>query len=299
MSFFENTGRSSNFFLVVQQSHMKRYIVVLVALLVIAVTAICLLRQTCKPEDLIHILETQANIKIIVGGGLADKNTIVLKDKNCICNWVTPDNLGMSESYIRNEWNAIDLENVIYKLCLNEDALFHRIKQRYWRYLLPTYLSSTFKKRRNRNDLEISKENVTFHYDIGNDLYRKMLGDTMQYTCAAGYRDGMTLDEAQRNKMKIIGRKLQLRKGMTVLDIGCGFGSLANYLQETYDVKVTGVTLSKNQYDYATSNFKNVSFKLMDYRKVIGIFDRVYSIGMFEHVGRKSTKNTLTHVTSY
>ena len=268
---------------------MKRSYIILLAIVLFVVIVVISLRQSCRPEDLIHILETEANIKIIVGERLSDKNTIVLKDKKFICNWLTPNDLGISESYIKNEWNALDLENVLYKMLLKDDTIYKRITQKYWRYLLSSYAASPFKRLAKKNNgIENSKENITFHYDIGNDLYKKMLGYTMQYTCAAGYYDGMTLDEAQSNKMRIIGHKLQLKKGMTVLDIGCGFGSLANYLQETYDVKVTGVTLSKNQYEYATSNFKNATFLLKDYRKVSGTFDRVYSIGMFEHVGRKS-----------
>lgn len=260
---------------------MNKYIVAGVGFLVVIICS--LLYQKCKPEDLIRILETQANIHITEDESNANMDTIVVKDKKYVCNWLTSNDLGLSESYIRNEWNAPDLENVLYKMLINQDNL-HKTLQKYWKYVLATYFIPPLAK----NNLKESKENVTFHYDIGNDLYIKMLGKSMQYTCATGFEDGMTLDEAQLNKMKIIGRKLQLKKGMTVLDIGCGFGSLANYLQKTYDVKITGVTLSKNQYTYAKTNFKNVTFVLQDYREVKGTFDRVYSIGVFEHVGRKN-----------
>lgn len=263
---------------------MNKYIVVAVVVFLLVIIVFSLLSQKCKPEDLIRILETQANIYITEDETNANKDTIVVKNKKYICNWLTSNDLGLSESYIRNEWNAPDLENVIYKMLINYKNLQNTLKQKYWRYVLATYFIPPLAK----NNLKESKENITFHYDIGNDLFIKMLGKSMQYTCATGFKDGMTLDEAQFNKMEMIGRKLQLKKGMEVLDIGCGFGSLANYLQKTYDVKITGVTLSKNQYTYATTNFKNVTFLLQDYREVKGTFDRVFSIGMFEHVGRNN-----------
>jgi cyclopropane-fatty-acyl-phospholipid synthase len=97
------------------------------------------------------------------------------------------------------------------------------------------------------NNIIISKKNISFHYNKGNDLYTKMLGKYMQYTCAYFNKPNMTLDEAQLNKMKLIAKKLNLKPGMKVLDIGCGFGSLGYYLANEYNVNVTGVTLSEEQ----------------------------------------------------
>ena len=112
----------------------------------------------------------------------------------------------------------------------------------------------------------------------------------MQYTCAYFNKPRMTLDEAQYAKMELIAKKLNLKPGMDVLDIGCGFGSMAQHLAKKYKVNVVGVTLSKEQIEYANKYFphNNVKIYYEDYRNVEGKFDRVYSVGMFEHVGRKN-----------
>jgi len=127
-----------------------------------------------------------------------------------------------------------------------------------------------------------------WHYDTGNDLFEKMLDPYMVYSCAYWHRAD-TLDDAQRDKLELICRKLQLQPGMRVLDIGCGFGGLARYAAEHYGVSVTGLTVSKRQAELATRKASGlpVEFLLKDYRDVNDTFDRVVSVGMFEHVGRR------------
>ena len=131
---------------------------------------------------------------------------------------------------------------------------------------------------------------ISHHYDIGNDLYEIMLGPTMQYTCAYFYQDGVNLDQAQIAKMDLVAKKLDLRPGMNVVDLGCGFGSMPYYLATKYKVNVLGVTLSNEQVKFAKQHYKHsrVEIHYQDYRKVTGKFDRVYSVGMFEHIGRKN-----------
>jgi len=134
------------------------------------------------------------------------------------------------------------------------------------------------------------------HYDLGNELYVATLGTrTMQYT-GAYYRNGdESLDDAQLNKMHLLSLKLDLpTKGeesmLTVMDIGCGWGALAHYLATNYNVKVVGITLSKEQKKYADDNFShpNVEIRLQDYRHVTEKFDRIVTVGMIEHVGQKN-----------
>lgn len=150
----------------------------------------------------------------------------------------------------------------------------------------------------NRSDT--SKRNVAHHYDIGNDLYRLMLdGDHMQYSCAYWPEDlggeAMTLERAQEAKLAHIAAKLAIEPGQHVLDIGCGWGGMAIYLARRFDVRVTGITLSEQQLALARERAKaanvadRVSFELIDYRdlaKTSRTFDRIVSVGMFEHVGR-------------
>jgi len=127
------------------------------------------------------------------------------------------------------------------------------------------------------------------HYDIGDDLYRAMLDDRMTYSCAY-WKDADNLDAAQEAKLDLIAKKLRLESGMRVLDIGCGWGGAAQFLAEKYGVEVVGVTISVNQASHARERCKGlpVEIRLEDYRKVQGRFDRIYSIGMFEHVGYKN-----------
>jgi cyclopropane-fatty-acyl-phospholipid synthase len=127
-----------------------------------------------------------------------------------------------------------------------------------------------------------------WHYDTGNDLFEIMLDSYMIYSC--GYwQQAQTLEMAQRDKLEMICRKLQLEPGMRVLDIGCGWGGLARYAAEHYGVTVVGITVSKQQVDLGTrlSAGLPVELRYLDYRDLNETFDRVVSVGMFEHVGRR------------
>lgn len=140
-----------------------------------------------------------------------------------------------------------------------------------------------------------SRANVAHHYDIGNDLYRLFLDRDMQYSCAYWPREGMTLDEAQVAKKAHIAAKLALRPGQRILDIGCGWGGTAITLAQLEQVEVLGITLSVEQIELAQQRAEQagvadrVRFELIDYRDLaareVGRFDRIVSVGMFEHVG--------------
>ncbi len=142
------------------------------------------------------------------------------------------------------------------------------------------------------NPLPKARANVAHHYDISPELYGLFLDESKQYTCAYFREPGMTLEQAQIAKMTHIGRKLRIAPGMRVLDIGCGFGTLAISLARDYGARVVGVTLSEVQLAEARGRAADagvadrVEFRLQDYREVTGPFDRIVSIGMMEHVGR-------------
>jgi len=142
-----------------------------------------------------------------------------------------------------------------------------------------------------RNPAKRSRQNVAHHYDIGNDLYRLFLDDDMQYSCAYFTDPSNSLEQAQMDKKAHIAAKLYLKPGQRVLDIGCGWGGAALYLNRVADVDVLGVTLSEEQLKVARQRAADagvadrVKFELVDYRSVEGRFDRIVSIGMFEHVG--------------
>jgi len=127
------------------------------------------------------------------------------------------------------------------------------------------------------------------HYDIGNNLYKNMLDKRMNYSC--GYwKKAKTLDGAQKAKLDLICNKLKLKPGMTLLDIGCGWGSLAKFAAKNYKVKVVGITISKEQVKLARKLCQDldVKIRLQDYRDLKEKFDCVVSVGMFEHVGYKN-----------
>ena len=147
------------------------------------------------------------------------------------------------------------------------------------------------KRYHQRNMQSASKKNVEHHYDLSNDFYKLFLDEDMQYSCGYFEHADATLEEAQLAKKRHIAAKLNLKPGQTVLDIGCGWGGMAIYLAEHCDVHVTGVTLSTEQHALGVERVKakgledKVDIRLQDYRDLEGPFDRIVSVGMFEHVG--------------
>ena len=142
-----------------------------------------------------------------------------------------------------------------------------------------------------RNPRSASSENVKAHYDISNELYRMFLDEDMQYSCAYWPSLDITLEEAQLAKKRHIAAKLNLKPGQRILDIGCGWGGMAIHLAKEHGVNVVGVTLSTQQHELGVERVKAagledlVDIRLQDYRDVEGPFDRIVSVGMFEHVG--------------
>ncbi len=190
--------------------------------------------------------------------------------------------LGLGESYMDGWWDVERLDELVARvLCAGLDMKIRSpqfVVNSMWAYL--TNLQSKHRA------FQIGEE----HYDIGNDLYERMLDTRMTYTC--GYwKDAKNLDEAQEAKLDLVCQKIGLRGGEHILDIGCGWGSFAIFAAERYGARVTGITVSKEQVFLATKRAGNlpVTFRLLDYRdKNDGPFDHVVSLGMFEHVGYKN-----------
>ncbi len=152
-------------------------------------------------------------------------------------------------------------------------------------------LKALLRRVRQRNAFGAARRNVAHHYDLSHALFEAFLDQDLQYSCAYFPVPGTSLDEAQRAKKDHIAAKLLLGSGQRILDIGCGWGGLALTLAELADVEVTGVTLSREQLQIARQRAyrrglaRRVKFELCDYRAIEGQFDRIVSIGMFEHVG--------------
>ncbi|MEM9702321.1 MAG: cyclopropane-fatty-acyl-phospholipid synthase family protein, partial [Planctomycetota bacterium] len=152
-------------------------------------------------------------------------------------------------------------------------------------------VSKALKKVRQYNPVGKAQKNVAHHYDLSRELYELFLDEDLQYSCAMFAHEGQSLEDAQRNKKRHIAEKLHLSPGQRVLDIGCGWGGLALFLAKEYGVHATGVTLSVEQHRVACERAgalglaDRVQFLLKDYRELEEPFDRIASVGMFEHVG--------------
>jgi len=189
--------------------------------------------------------------------------------------------LGLGETYMQGLWDCEALDVLIYKL-LRAD-LEHSISP--LKLLWPVLWSKLVNLQGKRRAFNIGEH----HYDIGNDLYQWMLDPRLTYTC--GYwKDATALNDAQEAKLDLVCRKIGLQTGMRVLDIGCGWGSFAGFAAERYGVEVVGVTVSKEQIALGQARYRdlNVDLRFQDYRDVQESFDRVVSLGMFEHVGPKN-----------
>ncbi len=252
------------------------------------------INNSSSKKFITNLVNDNTNIKLIHNtqskNSLNDFNIIVNND-DMFSKIAINGELGLAESYIDGDWDSYNLEKTIKELLRKSELLENIIKKQSVNFLFME-IKAMIKNKLQNNSLYSITKNVSHHYDIGNDLFKKMLGKHMQYTCAYFYKPNMTLDEAQYAKMELIAKKLDLKPNMKILDIGCGFGSMAHHLAAKYNVSVVGVTLSNEQKKYADKYFShpNVNIQLKDYRHVQGQFDRVYSVGMFEHVGRKRYK---------
>ncbi|WP_038911385.1 cyclopropane fatty acyl phospholipid synthase [Dickeya dadantii] len=193
--------------------------------------------------------------------------------------------LGLGESYMDGWWE-----------CERLDIFFHRVLSAGLEKRLPHSWQDTLRilmaRLTNRQSRRRARLVVKEHYDLGNDLFTMMLDPYMQYTC--GYwKQAETLEQAQQDKLRLICEKLQLRRGMTLLDLGCGWGGLAEFAARHYGVSVTGVTISREQQTLAQQRCQDldVTILLQDYRDMNDMnwqFDRITAVGLLEHVGPKN-----------
>ena len=191
--------------------------------------------------------------------------------------------LGLGESYMDGWWDTPRLDEFFYKVISTK--LEERVSR--GRMIIPILRAKLFNMQKKSRAFQVGE----VHYDAGNDLYKAMLDKKMVYTC--GYwKDANNLDEAQEAKLDLVCRKIGLKKGMKVLDVGCGWGSFAKYAAEKYEAEVVGVTVSKEQIRLGKEICKGlpVDLRFQDYRDINEEFDRIVSLGMFEHVGPKNYK---------
>ena len=219
---------------------------------------------------------------------------IQVKDERFYDRALAGGSLAIGEAYMDGWWDAPQLDEFFARVLSAElDEKIVPTGTLWWEVMR----AKIFNYQKKSRAFEIGKR----HYDIGNDLYQAMLDKRLTYTC--GYWKNLeqkpaNLDAAQEAKLDLVCRKLGLKNGDLVLDIGCGWGSFAKFAAEKYGAKVTGITVSKEQVELARELCQGlpVEIKLIDYREVTGEFDHIVSLGMFEHVGYKNYREYMNVV---
>ncbi|WP_349360226.1 cyclopropane-fatty-acyl-phospholipid synthase family protein [Stappia sp.] len=196
--------------------------------------------------------------------------------------------VGVAEAYMAGEWTSSDVTTFLELFCRNRDATADMLRgTRLYRALI------RLRHWLNRNTRSGSRRNISAHYDLGNAFYREWLDPSMTYSSGL-YEGGVNdLEQAQRRKYLSLAREAEIREGHHVLEIGCGWGGFAEFVAKEIGAKVTGLTISREQYDFACQRMQEhglsdkVEIKLQDYRDEARQYDRVASIEMFEAVGEQ------------
>ena len=202
--------------------------------------------------------------------------------------------LYFGEGYMNQE--ILIIEGTLEQLIDLVTSCYDEFIQNNFIYRTYENFSGYFKIFQQLNESVKSKQNVAHHYDLKEDLYKLFLDQDMQYSCAYFHNENISLDQAQIDKKKHIINKLQITDNMNVLDIGCGWGGMAIEIAKQTGANVKGITLSENQFKTASKRAQEeglsekISFKIQDYRNEVHKYDRIVSVGMFEHVGIKYFK---------
>lgn len=217
-----------------------------------------------RPWDM-HVHKDELYTRVLLGGSLA-----------------------LGQSYMDGWWDCSKLDEFFYRIMRAQ--LDTMVKS--WPWYFDAVKAKLFNLQKQSRAYEIGRH----HYDIGNNLYQCMLDKRMIYSCGH-WETASTLDEAQEAKLTLVCEKLDLQPGMRVLDIGCGWGGTAKFAAERYRVEVVGITVSEQQTRFGKELCRGlpIDIRLQDYRDIEETFDRILSIGMFEHVGHKNYR-TFVHI---
>lgn len=207
---------------------------------------------------------------------------ITIRNKDFYARLLSGGSLALGESYMDGWWDCSALDDFF---CHILSAGLERNDTRSWRFAWRYFLASAFNRQTRTRARRVAEQ----HYDLGNQLYQNMLDRRMVYTCAR-WDHASNLDEAQEKKLAFVCEKLGLQPGSSLLDIGCGWGSLARFAAQNHGIRVVGITLSREQLQLGQEMCAHlpIDLRLQDYRDLRGDFDCVASLGMFEHVGYKN-----------
>ena len=230
-----------------------------------------------------------------------DLGTISINDWSFFWDVAMGFDLGMAKAYLKGKWDHPDLPN-LFKNIASE---YQKTNFEYAKKIAPVKLYSIIAQSiKSSNTKKWAKKNVSAHYDISNEFFKIFLDPSMTYSCAVFDTDKTSLEKAQETKIKNILSYSEIKKHDSILDIGCGWGSLSIQASKDFDANVTGVTLSNNQYKYASNKIKTeemtdkVSIKYDDYRNIKGKYDRIFSIEMLEAVGHTGVSDFFSHCSS-
>jgi len=225
---------------------------------------------------------------------------IIVYDDNFYKDFLSVPSLALGEYYMNGKIDIPNISSTLGKLMILKENYMRFVIMKtlgirvifLFRMFLNSWFKSFFSKLINYQSLIRSKEVAEVHYDLPRELYEMMLDDKMQYSCAYFNNLNVDLNIAQRNKINLIINKLKIEDGMTIIDIGCGFGTLCHTIASRYpNCKVIGVNISKSQLEWISDRvpqLDNLTFIEVDYRNLDIKCDRVVSVGMFEHVGKKN-----------
>lgn len=212
----------------------------------------------------------------------------IVRDLGFATRVVKGGDIGIAEAYLQGEWDTPDLTRFLLLFCVNHELIQTMLDDH------PVMrLAQIVRHWLNRNTRRQARRNIYAHYDIGNEFYAAWLDPSMTYSSALFQTPSQPLQDAQENKYRSLAEAIELKHGQSVLEIGCGWGGFAEFAARHYDARVTALTISRQQFDYARARIQNagladkVDIRFQDYRDETGLFDRVVSIEMIEAVGEK------------
>lgn len=249
---------------------------------------VCSLLSRIKFGSVTFVLPDGRCIKFMGQEELSSEGVIYVKDYAFARRTILGGDVGFFEAFADDLWDTPDLPGCLYVLARNVD----HIREAFFAAPVVSWVDG-LRHRLNRNTKSGAKRNIIAHYDLGNSFYERWLDKTMTYSSAIYPKPDAELSEAQTNKYRALAKMIDAGPSDHILEIGSGWGGFAEFAAKSVGAKVTGVTISPSQLDYARSRIFNagladkVEFRLQDYRDISGSFDKVASIEMFEAVGKE------------